>query len=123
MKQIIIFLLVVLSFTATVIADEKTEICISRNENNGVLNIKPAEITINEKHFLWIFGGERKCCEIESGQYIIIAQSPDPYYPNDKNPATWKSVPLTLAVQAGAKVEILLRPIAHDAEYAGWELK
>jgi hypothetical protein len=116
--------MIALILSATASASENAQICISREESGGVLNIRPAQITANEKHLFWIAGGERKCAEVEPGQYGIIAQSSDPYDPNDKNPATWRSKPLIVSLQAGAKVEITVFPVSQGAAYVGpWELK
>ena len=117
-------MMVALVLSATAFASENAQICISREENGGVLNIKPAEIMANENHLLWIAGGEKKCAEVEPGQYSIIAQSSDPYDPNDKNPTTWKSKPLIVVVEKGTKAEIRVFPVSQGAAYIGpWELK
>lgn len=116
--------MIALILSATAFASENAQICISREESGGVLNIRPAEITANGNHLLWIAGGERKCAEVEPGQYSIIAQSSDPYGPNDKNPTTWTSKPLMVALKKGAKVEIIVYPVSQGAVYVGpWGLK
>lgn len=112
--------LLLIAISTTVFSDSSAQICVSREENNGVLNIRPVEITANDKHILWISGGESKCVEVAPGQYSIIAKSPDPYDPYDKNPATWKSKELLLSVQAGSRLEINVFPVSQGAS---WELK
>jgi hypothetical protein len=113
-----------LVLSVTAFAFENAQICVSREESGGVLNIRPAEIMANGNHLLWVAGGERKCAEVESGQYSIIAQSSDPYDPNDTKPTTWKSKPLTVILQKGTKVEITLYPVSQGAAYVGpWELR
>jgi len=116
--------IIVLILSATVFASENAQICISRDESGGVLNIRPAEITANKHHLLWIAGGETKCTDVEPGQYSIIAQSSDPYDPNDKKATTWKSKPLIVVLRAGEKVEITVFPVSQGTAYVGpWELK
>ena len=88
------------------------------------MNIGRTEITANEEHLLWIAGGERKCAELEPGQYRIIAQSSDPYDPDHKNPNTWMSKPLIVKLRKGANVEIVVSPVSQGAASVGpWELK
>jgi len=121
-KLISVIIVVILS--ATVFASENAQVCVSREESGGVLNIRPAEITANEHHLLWIAGGERKCTDVEPGQYSIIAQSSEPYEPNDKKPTTWKSKPLIVVLRAGEKVEIMVFPVSQGNTYVGpWDLK
>lgn len=124
MTRRFILLLIAFIISVSAFASDNTQICFSREENGGVLNIRGAEITANGKHLLWIYGGESKCVEVAPGQYSIIAQSPDPYNPNDKNPATWKSQPLMLSVQGGSKLEITVLAVSQGATYVGpWQLK
>ena len=121
-KLIPVIIALVLSVTA--FASESTQICISREEDLGVLNIRPAEITANGNHLFWIIGGEKKCAEVDPGQYSIVAQSSDPYDPNDKNPTTWRSKPLVVVLERGAKVKITVFPLSQGPTYVGpWELK
>ena len=124
MKIILLSVLVFLVTGISAIAMEKGEICVSRGEDNGVLNIRPAQITANEKHLFWISGGERKCVTVKPGKYRTVAQSSDPYDPNDKNATTWKSQPLTILVKKDSKVIIYVTPGSQDTAYVGsWKLK
>jgi hypothetical protein len=124
MVRKLILVTIALILSATAFASENAQICISREESGGILNIRPAEITANGNHLLWIAGGERKCAEVKPGQYSIIAQSSDPYDPNDKKPTTWRSEPLIAVLQAGAKVDIIVFPVSRGAAYVGpWELR
>jgi hypothetical protein len=124
MKRILFSALILLISTTTALAIEKGEICVSRREDNGALNLRAAQITANGEHLFWITGGERKCIEVWPGEYRIVAQSSDPYNPNDKNPATWKSKPPTVRVQEGGKAVIFVAPVSQGATYIGpWELK
>ena len=105
-------------------ASDKAQICVSREENEGVLNIRPTEITANEKHILWIAGGEKKCFKVNPGQYSIIAQSSDPYDPDDKKSDSWKSKPLIVTVEVDKKVNVAVFPVSKGTTYTGsWELK
>jgi hypothetical protein len=90
----------VLSVTAA-FAFENAQICVSQEEGEGVLNIRPAEIMANGNHLLSVAGGERKCVEVGPGQYSIIAHSSDPYDPNDTKPTTWKSKALIVILTEG----------------------
>ena len=124
MKRILLSALILLISTTTAIAIEKGEICVSRGEDNGILNIKAVEITANEEHLFWIAGGERKCVEVRPGEYRVVAQSSDPYDPTDKKPATWKSKPLTVGVKKGGKAIISVSAVSQGAAYVGpWKLK
>jgi hypothetical protein len=117
-------LLVALAFSAMAVASENAQFCISREESGGVLNVRRTEIMANEEHLLWINGGERKCVEMKPGNYRIIAQSSDPYDPNDNKLTTWKSKPLIVVLRAGEKVEITVFPVSQGTAYVGpWELK
>jgi len=105
-------------------AAENAQICFSREESQGVLNIRPAEITANDKSLFWIAGGERKCARIDPGQYNIIARSSDPYDPNDKKPSSWMSKPLAISLHKNEIVEMTVLPISQGAAFVGpWEIK
>ncbi len=86
-----------------------SELCVSREENNGVINIRKVEITANGKRLFSLIGGERKCAEVKPGNYIIYAQSSNPFEKTDENKKAWVSKPL---------------PVFRGAEYVGpWLLK
>ena len=124
-KMIRTAILVILSITIStaVFAAGAAQICVSREENNGILNIRPVEITVNGKHILWISGGEKKCVEIWPGEYRIIAQSTDLYDPNDKNPNTWVSKPILIKVRTGKVANISIFPGYNEKGYSGvWEI-
>ncbi len=99
-----------------------SEICVSRSENSGVINIRPTHIIIDGKADFSVTGGERKCRSVNPGNHLIVAQSPHPYDPSDKK--TWESQPLQISVPAKETVEISVEPISSGAEYIGpWQLK
>ena len=124
MIEKILLVIIAITLSVAAFASETSQICVSRQEDGGVLNIRPAEITANGKSILWIVGGEKKCVEVTDGRYSIVAQSADPYDPNDKRPNTWKSKPLLVTVEIGKKANIAVFPISKDVGYAGpWELK
>lgn len=120
----IILITIILFFSTAAFALGGGQICFSRQENGGVMNIRLAEITVNGKHVLWIRGGENKCIDIKPGKYTIIAQSSDPYDPYDEKSDTWKSKPLILNVMNDNKVNIDISPISSEGGYSGpWLLK
>jgi len=100
-----------------------SEICITRDENNGVINIREARITANGRFLLSVPGGEKKCIKVKPGKYVIRAQSPDPFEPPGKNQKAWRSEPLTIFVGPRKKVTIAVEPVFRDAEFVGpWHL-
>ena len=120
----IFFTTLILFFSTAAIVLGDGQICVSRQEDGGVMNIRPAEITANGKHILWINGGENKCIDMQPGQYTIVAQSSDPYDPHDDKPDTWKSKPLLVNVKNDKKVNIDVSPISSKEGYTGpWRLK
>jgi hypothetical protein len=61
MKIFLLSSTILTMITSSVLATEKAEICINRDEDHGVLNIRPVQITANGKEIVSITGGERKC--------------------------------------------------------------
>jgi hypothetical protein len=111
-------------FSSAAIVFGGGQVCISRQEDCGVMNIRPAEITANGKPISWINGGENKCVDIQPGQYALVAQSSDPYDPNDNKPDTWKSKPLLVMVKNNKKVKLVVSPISSKKGYVGpWLLR
>ncbi len=101
-----------------------SELCVSREENNGVINIRKVEITANGKRLFSLIGGERKCAEVKPGNYIIYAQSSNPFEKTDENKKAWVSKPLKILVASKKKVTIAVEPVFRGAEYVGpWLLK
>jgi len=120
----IILVIIFITLSCEAFASDTSQICVSRQEARGVLNIRPAEITANGKSILWIVDGETKCVEMIAGRYKIVAQSADPYDPNDKRPNTWQSKPLLVTVETGKKANIAVSSILKSAGYTGpWKLK
>jgi hypothetical protein len=123
MKIFLLAGIILTLITSSVLAAEKAEICINRGEDHGVLNIRPVQVIANGKEIVSITGGERKCVFVETGRYSIVAQSSDPYDPNDINPKTWQSKPLKVVAHSNIKKEIIIKPISRGAEYVGpWKL-
>jgi len=101
-----------------------SEICVSRKENNGVINIRAAQIIVNNKHIFSVIGGEEKCMEAKAGKHVIYAQSSNPFDPYDKNQKSWKSKPLNILIDSKKAVHIEVSPISRGPEYIGpWNVK
>jgi hypothetical protein len=101
-----------------------SEICVSRKENNGVINIREVHIIANNKQLFSVVGGEEKCADVTPGKYVIRAQSSNPFEPSYKNQKTWKSERLNILIPAKKKITIAVEPISRGAEYVGpWLLK
>ena len=66
-------------------------LCISRAEDNGVLNIRPAHLHIDGKPVLFVIGGEHKYIAVPVGHHTVEATSTDPYDPNAKDENGWRS--------------------------------
>lgn len=122
MRILLILTAILIILNASAIAAEQAEVCIDRPENQGVLNIRPVEISSNGKDLFSIIGGEKKCVMVSPGQYELVAQSADPYR-TEKKSVRWISAPLIILVQSNARIEIDLKAITKGATNTGpWKL-
>ena len=100
------------------------QICVERPENNGVLNIRPADIVIKGGPGLSLAGGEAACAYVEGGgKYALWAQSSNPYDPSAPDSAAWRSSDLQVSVEQGGRVELLLCAIGPGATYENWSVQ
>jgi hypothetical protein len=115
--------------------DRPGELCVERPEENGRLNITPAEVVIEsseaglviwDRQFLTLVGGQAVCAVLPAAEYRVHAHSDDPYdsnrEPNEPEPEAWESQTLTVSVQQGKRVELWLCGGGQQG-YSHWNLK
>ena len=98
--------------------DRAGEICVERPEENGRLNIMPAEVIIEDgkmvpwdRQLLTLIGGQTACAVLPATNYHVRVSSYDPYKNGNSNEPEskfWKSETLTVAVSEGKRVELWL---------------
>lgn len=99
-------------------------ICVSRAEDNGALNIRPAHIRFDGQRALSVFGGDHKCIKAASGHHIVEAYSSDPYDPDIKNENAWRSQPIEITVTGSKKIKLIVKPISKGPTYTGpWSVE
>lgn len=104
--------------------DLNAQICVERPENNGVLNIRPANVLIEDGPVLTLLGGQAACAYVEGGRtYSVWIQSENPFYPESKNPTAWKSNSLKVAVRRGTRTELLICGKGSKGTYRNWDLR
>ena len=100
------------------------QICVERPGDNGALNIRLANVVIGDSGpILSLMGEQAACAYVEPGQYAVHAQSPDPYDPESKDPAKWKSAPLSLVLTAGQRVILDVCGTGSNAAYRNWKVQ
>jgi hypothetical protein len=97
------------------------QICVERPENNGVLNIRPAEVVVQGGPTIVLSGGEAACAYVEGGgRYTIWAQSPDPYDPSNAHPTAWRSADREVVVEQGGRSALILCGTGAKGTYENW---
>ncbi len=98
---------------------ERPQICVERPENGGVLNVRPADVVIEDGPVLRLTGGEAACAFVEVGKHMIQVESKNPY---DAGSLGWKSPPREVQTLIGSKVHLRVCAVSHDNGYAGWSI-
>jgi hypothetical protein len=120
----LLYFLILFLFPLGAFAADIGMICVSRPENNGAINIYPVKIIRNGQELFTLAGGETKCEQLQAGEHKIIASSPNPFDPNDKNNGRWQSRLLKASVLSGKVSLISVEPVSRHATYIGpWKLK
>jgi hypothetical protein len=100
------------------------QVCAERPENNGSLNIRPANVLIEGGPVLTLLGGQAACAYVEGGRtYNVWIQSEDPFHLESKNPTAWKSNRLKITVLRGTRAELLICGKGSKGTYRNWELR
>ncbi|HEY3176420.1 MAG TPA: hypothetical protein VGK94_11755 [Candidatus Polarisedimenticolia bacterium] len=100
------------------------QICVERPENNGVLNIRYAQVVIRGGPTLTLAGGEAACAWVEGGGvYYVWVQSRDPYDPTDTGPTAWRSTDLKLEVKQNSRVDLLVCGVGVRGAYTNWSVQ
>ena len=99
-------------------------LCISRTEENGVLNIRSAQLNFDGKPLLSVVGGDNKCIAVPVGDHTVEVTSPDPYNPSSQADNGWVSKPLNIIVLPKHTKSLIVEPISKDATYTGpWSVR
>ena len=96
-----------------------TNVCVSRAEDNGVLNIRPAYLHLDGKPLLYVVGGDHKCIAVSVGRHSLVATSTDPYDPNSKDENAWRSKPIEIHVSSKHITNVIVEPLAKESTYTG----
>jgi hypothetical protein len=99
------------------------ELCVSRPEDNGVLNIRQAQIVVDNRPVLDLLGGQAGCARVPPGAHVVRAQSRHPYEPDLQDPKGWTSPPLAVEVSSGGTVDLLLWAGGARSVYTGWVIQ
>src|SRR6266478_4111525 len=76
-----------------------------RHEDNGAVNIQPADVIIDGRLAATIAGGETRHVSVSSGQHSVSVQSANPYEPGS-NRNSWNSKPLKVALRPAERIII-----------------
>lgn len=99
-------------------------VCVSRAEDNGVLNIRPAYLHLDGKPLLYLVGGDRKCIAVSVGRHSLVATSTDPYDPNSKDENAWRSKPIEIHVSSQHITNLIIEPLTKESTYtAPWSVR
>lgn len=96
-----------------------SQICVERPENNGIVNIVPAEVVFSNQQRLSLVGGQAGCIFVAVGDYSFGVQSSDPYNPESPNPKAWISTETKVSLKIGAVAAFRVLPKADGATYVG----
>jgi len=99
------------------------QICIERPGDNGVLNIRSADIVIENVAVVSLLGQRAACLYVAPGEYKVWAQSRSPFDPKSTDPAAWKSEAVTATVGSDVRVEFEVCGAGRDSVYSTWRVK
>src|SRR5262245_58523701 len=103
------------------------QICLSREESQGVVNILPARIIGwhrgRRRWLAQLVGGDQSCVGLQSGRWALQARSFRPYEPWAMDPDACRSRTITLTVKERTIQKIAISPRANERTYlCGWVL-
>jgi hypothetical protein len=100
-----------------------SQICVERPENNGVLNIREADVVIEGGPVLTLLGGQAVCAYVPAGRHTMWVQSRHPYDPASLDPQAWKSSPITLETPPSGRAELFVCGEGTKSTYTGWAIR
>jgi hypothetical protein len=109
---------------STIGAEVKTGACLFRFEDNGFLNIYPAQLRVDGKNLGEILGGSYRCIELTPGPHVAEVLSANPYDRNSIDSNAWRSKTLHFVLVADTKAFLKIWPGTRSGTYVGpWHLK
>jgi len=105
--------------------DDASEVCVERQENDGVLNIVPVTVIVSVTSKVTLLGGQAGCLFVPTGKQTIQLSFPYPYSGPSAPPA-WTTQERTLDLKKTRTVAFELCPApnqnVNDASWikVGW---
>ena len=94
------------------------QLCFVRGEDNGILNIIRAKVTLNTHQEILMVGGQAGCFCLRPGNYSFLIESPNPYPAADKV-RKWKSLRYNVELKEKDEVLYQLLPRQRSGTYTG----
>jgi hypothetical protein len=95
--------------------------CFLRYEDNGVVNIATAQVTLDNQQAIVLAGGQAGCVYLRPGAYSFSIESAYPYARKGK---TWQSPRYQFTISSEESIVYRVYPRTEKATYTGgWRAK